>query len=497
MSSLMDIYRKHKKTDPLYNVSVGGNMLSTREIEIVKMINNHELISAIDISLQLDVSEKTVYRKVAQINEKVENTDKQQLIKSIRAKGFMINPEVSKIRLSKIISENTSKLEIEKQVMILLLQAAPSQLSIKDLFHKYFLSDAVQSRNIQTIERLLKRHQISLKRKKNYLWVNADENLIRMCLCSLYCNYHNYEDYQLVKLIESNLDKTIIEPYRSTINTYLNVMVSRYQNGTVNFVKNWKVSYITQLPREIEALIISSCEQIIEAIEKITGKQVCGDELIQIRKLIMSSRLNEQVLIVSSDFACQLTDDLLDEFFQDKLNLQEVNQAALRDSLIAHIAPMLYRIENEIKIENMLLEEIKVQFATSYNWLERTILKLSQTYHLPAISKQEIGYLVTYFELYLEKSKANKNAIIVCSSGIGTSSLLKIRIESKLNEIKVVAIVNAGQLSTYDFKANKIDVVISSVTLEQNKVSVPIVFVSPILNERDLKIIADSLREVK
>ena len=55
--------------------------------------------------------------------------------------------------------------------------------------------------------------------------------------------------------------------------------------------------------------------------------------------------------------------------------------------------------------------------------------KMAKKFGFSFVSEDEIGFLTLYFIRYLELHKSKIQAVIMCSSGIGISELLKMKIE--------------------------------------------------------------------
>lgn len=77
----------------------------------------------------------------------------------------------------------------------------------------------------------------------------------------------------------------------------------------------------------------------------------------------------------------------------------------------------------------------------------------------------EIGYLVTYFAIALDKLiQRSFNVLIVCSSGMGSAKMLASRVEQEIPEItvkKVTSIIDMERLDLTHF-----NLILSTVSLE-------------------------------
>ncbi|MDO1920809.1 hypothetical protein Q2378_27590, partial [Escherichia coli] len=60
-----------------------------------------------------------------------------------------------------------------------------------------------------------------------------------------------------------------------------------------------------------------------------------------------------------------------------------------------------------------------------------------------AVSEDEVGYLIVHFQAAMELQIARMSVLLVCSTGIGTSHLLKIRILRGFPDRMIVDVLSA------------------------------------------------------
>ena len=154
----------------------------------------------------------------------------------------------------------------------------------------------------------------------------------------------------------------------------------------------------------------------------------------------------------------------------------------LKISLMTHIVPLLQRIKYHVKLDNPLINEIKVQYSAMFSIITLAVEMIdNQTLH--NLSQDEIGFLTIHFQAAVERSMQQKNVIIVCPEGIGFSRLIAHRIERFISSIVIKDIVSLNQLQQIDLK--EIDFVISTVPIKE--CAKPVVLVSSFLSEMDIR----------
>lgn len=98
------------------------------------------------------------------------------------------------------------------------------------------------------------------------------------------------------------------------------------------------------------------------------------------------------------------------------------------------------------------------------------------------IPEDEIGYIVIYFIASMDSlSKHSISVLVVCSTGIGSSKMLRSRLEREFSEIDVKKIISLHKLHDEDLR--QYDLIISTVPIDmaENKY----LCVSPLLNAEE------------
>ncbi|MFH5186047.1 BglG family transcription antiterminator [Paenibacillus sp. TAB 01] len=136
---------------------------------------------------------------------------------------------------------------------------------------------------------------------------------------------------------------------------------------------------------------------------------------------------------------------------------------SLRDGLLNHIEPVLERIREGVSIRNPLLSQIQKNYELLFRWVRQAV---DETFRHLAIPDEEIGFLVMHFGAALERLKQlsrSVRAIIVCTSGIGSSKLLAVRLGKEMPQIEIIEHVSWYEASRIPKEAY--DLIISTVDL--------------------------------
>ncbi|MCM3133568.1 BglG family transcription antiterminator [Paenibacillus polysaccharolyticus] len=177
-----------------------------------------------------------------------------------------------------------------------------------------------------------------------------------------------------------------------------------------------------------------------------TEQQIHSSRLLPIDDLILMDRVHS------------LTDQMQQRtgyaFHEDRL---------LREGLIAHMVPVMERLEGHQMIRNPLLQQIRKDYDTLFEQVKRSVLHAWPGAEVP---DEEIGFLVMHFGASIERLRALKQeirAIVVCNSGIGSSRMLSSRLSKEFPEIQIIDSVSwyeAARMPTDEY-----DLVLSTVDL--------------------------------
>lgn len=177
-------------------------------------------------------------------------------------------------------------------------------------------------------------------------------------------------------------------------------------------------------------------------------------------------------------------------FCEDKLDISFQEDATLAQGLLTHIEPALFRIQKKMHIRNPLLEEIKERYRELFD-----VLRQAAAVVFPEISvpDEEIGYLVMHLGASMERMVqygGHYRALVVCSSGIGSSKILASRIKKELPYISHVQ--NASLFDIDKIPDSDYDLIISTVPLALDAQTYALV--SPLLTKEDIQSINQFLR---
>lgn len=241
---------------------------------------------------------------------------------------------------------------------------------------------------------------------------------------------------------------------------------------------------------ELAGLIVSSLEKEFDVvIPEIEHAYIClhmkGAKIQQV-EVDEKSRAE----IEESRELWETVNEMVDCYDNEIAYLLKQDEEFVIRGLIAHLKPTLVRLENGMKIENPLLEQIKKDYSTVFEQC-RAVAKVITRRYGYEVPEPEIGFLAIHFgaaQVRLEGRKTSRRKVdvgIVCASGIGISRLMSAKIARAFGDRVELSSYGMADLSPYVLRRN--DFFISTMPLKEDA---DIVYVSPLLASEDMEQIA-------
>ncbi|MCJ0595491.1 PRD domain-containing protein, partial [Enterococcus cecorum] len=205
-------------------------------------------------------------------------------------------------------------------------------------------------------------------------------------------------------------------------------------------------------------------------------------------RLITNNVLSDQESSVMK--IAQNISSLVIEHFDIKVEIQD-----LATEIYPHLKMMLYRIKQRINISNELLIDIKREYRELFDFLKNEVVESISD---GTVSDDEIGFLTLYFAKYMEQIPEKIKILVICSSGVGTSELLKVKIKQSIPEVEIVEALSVNQftksISLDRFK--DIDLIVSTIKMNETY-GIPCILVNAIFTESDKKALRKRLEELQ
>ncbi|RIP37110.1 PRD domain-containing protein [Staphylococcus gallinarum] len=168
------------------------------------------------------------------------------------------------------------------------------------------------------------------------------------------------------------------------------------------------------------------------------------------------------------------------------LGIDLMTDNKLLNGLVVHLRPAIHRLQFEMSHLNPLNDEIHKEYEQLIESIKRHIWGIEELFRI-SFTEDELSYITLHFASAIERiskrSSKTIKVILLCGSGIGTSQLLKSRLDHIYPELEIVDAYSVYEVNDTLLKHEGIDYIISTVPFEQT--TVPVVQVSPFLNKND------------
>ncbi|MDK2784574.1 MAG: hypothetical protein PWQ41_9 [Bacillota bacterium] len=132
------------------------------------------------------------------------------------------------------------------------------------------------------------------------------------------------------------------------------------------------------------------------------------------------------------------------------LGVELSSDTQLLDGLTIHLEPVQSRVKFGLPFRNPILDEIKQKLSFLF-FVAKQASKVFTEAWGNELPEEEIGYLALHLGAAMERLKlkyrSQPRALVVCSSGVGTSQLIASILESEIPEIQIVGFSSAFSLA--------------------------------------------------
>lgn len=504
--------------------------LSPRNRQILKMLYNADsLLTTKKIAEQMHISMRTIQYDLRNLEEWAQEN---QVELSVRPHvGICL---VNKEQVKSIIEEGkepepdavpTNEERVQTISMDLLEASQP--VRVVDLMTRLDVSKSTVLGDLDKVEEYFKSRQIRFERTKKGISVLEPEAVRRKEILELIYSsvnkrrmieYFFHSDYFLVSGKSRGMERYVAGLVRDldlmdlknrlcVIQEKLGIQLSDLAFAGMLMhlalcVKRLKAGYPVQFTQE-ESRGAESVERVetrreyqvmeytLRPLEDLYGVSIPESEMSYLTMHLATAQMTK-IDCVQDDACCGSLIRLLFEECQKEYGIDLSQDEELAGNLKVHLQPAILRMRYGVEVVNPILDIVKTRYPRSLITCRRAAGRFEEQWGME-ISDSEIGYLVTYIELGLNKHGFSERqnvyrVAVVCTMGIGTSKILTSRIETEFSNMIVVDQISAMNITGYDFSG--IDLVLSTVDISIS-LAKPVIVINPMLNREDIQKIAD------
>lgn len=406
------------------------------------------------------------------------------IIHKVSRKGFRLEI-VNEDALKRAMQTKDHSIQIIYDILHYFCLNNEEFVKLDNLANKFHISRSTLNRLMEDVKEISKNYNLSFVSKPHYgTQLRGDEIDKRRCLSEIYTkmNIKTKETLLIQKILYSTLKKHQYEITDISFNNlviHINILIMRLRTSSLELKPiSLKTTYHLQdkIAGELINKLSDAFEITIPIQEKnylilhLLGKQVIGE--------------NKEI----PDIVQALVEKIVDKIFETT-GLDFSNDVDFKIGLALHVKPLLYRMKYGLSHPNPLLNQVKSQLSEAYE-LALLAKKVLETNCSGKVSDDEVGYLAVHFSLGLSNMRNKSDEkdlklVLVCSTGRGTSQLLKYNLQKAYNltndQVRLASIFELDDLNIDEF-----NYILTTIDLPK-QYSVPVLKISPNMGVKDLK----------
>lgn len=481
-------------------------MINSKSNKILRFVCENNGGSTIkNIAKFLDLTERSVRYELDKIDKYLEEINLKKLRRIFGGEIYFDDYkkflELDKIENNELDSEErkeyltflcifNEKINLTKASTILDVSRSTIRNDIKEIKEE-LLNENLEFKISQQEGLILTGAELSIRKQqlkflfKNSNYIFYSNYNIKNKKESIMEDYINIIDIQTIKnfinYVQKLLDKIISDEAYNIIVLYILIAIIRIKQGKkIDKIENRKF-----LENTLEYDIIQKSKGILEAYNDITLDK---NELLQITDYLLGSHTyNFAMSYYYNWIEIDVLVKKLIKNFNKNIEIDISKDKILFEGLLNHIKPTIYRLKNNIKLENSILTEVLNSYSKLFEETKKALGDI-ENYLGMNFSDDEIAFLTIYFKSAIDRNnqrvKKIKKILIVCGHGYGTSSLL----EQQLKENYTINITKKipRYLLEKTLREEEVDLIVSTVEISK-ELSVPLVKVNSILTSEDIK----------
>lgn len=482
-----------------------------RKKEIIHLLlEAKKPMTTTEISTQFNVSSRTIRSDLTEIEAEISSHDL-QLVKKPRVGISIQGSSKQKDKLYLDLQDNHGAFEeiyskeSRRKYILTKLLLGKNRMYTEYFAQTFYTSKSTIEKDLIFLSEWLNQHNLKLERKSNQgLYVTGRESDIRNAFAIVISSMEDENDgtelmlkeqldfdiKKIQKSIQKWADEYNLELSDANIKNlafHITIMFSRISQNKILKETNVMVQQIDILKKR------KDIQALIKLLQQINKSKVPEGEVNYILLHLIGMTMDNNVILHDDTVLMELretAEEITDEFME---NIEHIvclglpNNLSLRESLVIHLLPTIYRLKYGLNLYNPLLNEIKEKYASAFAL--SSIINASFKRKLGLVAgEEEIAFIALHVSLALEKAKEKITIAVVCPMGRGISRFLLLKLEENFPQI------NFLNYSLKDISGKAIpyvDLVVSTVPIEIEK---PSITISAILSDEDIKIIKTMIR---
>jgi lichenan operon transcriptional antiterminator len=494
--------------------------------EVIRILSSaNKFVTSKELATKLGVTSRTIREDIKIINYNINEYGAEILSK--KSKGYKI-PIASQEKLKTLLDKvNTERLTLavnsvtpEDRVRFITkkLLYSNKSISIESLLDELYVSDSTIKNDLKKVKEILNQYNIKVVKDNQGIQAKGNEINKRFCISDYFIYSEEIDNSLIIKLVNSlgyyfsdedinkikeimlhELAENDIEVTDNTLNKvaiHIIIAIGRIKCGQpISSISN-----IESLKNESEYQIAL---KINKSIEKLYSIKIPDREIAYTTLHLVGNRLGQKGETSLSDLKLFLGEDILhlsmDIVKQTGIRLKGLNISDDKEliySLGLHLKQLVTRLTFNMNIRNPMVDEIKIKYPLAFETgvIAAHCVEKETGFQ---VNENEIGFLALHFGAAIErqriKSISKKKIALVCASGMATSELLLTKLSHLLdNTYNLIGAYAVHQLD--ELLKQHPDFVLTTVQIDRD-LDIPVVHVPSILDDKDVSVIQNSLKE--
>lgn len=474
-------------------------MLTSKSVELLKfLLSRREKVLLKELAEHFELSERSIRYEAEKI---IEETEKEKF-------KFYLNKGECWIEnydfLEKFLENNTGYVPSpkERELYIFLKICFERVINQTIISDELEISKSTIKTHLCDIRKTLEIYNLELELlPKKGLIVNGEEEQLRQCalkavylskkqksrfLDDVISGYLKNIDEEGLKLFinycQKLMDKIISDEAYEIILRYLTMVVYFNRKGYV--IKSIKNENFLKGTKEYES--VQKSKALLEGYYEL---ELSEAEYLKITDYFLGSHTYN---ISYSYYENWVEIEIIVRNFIEKVNkeldVDVSNDETLILGLVNHIKPTIYRIKNGIELENTIYEEVVESYPKLFSLVKSSVGELEKFIN-NKFTNDEIAFITIHFKAAIDRNAKKKRektkVLIVCGSGYGSSRLLAQQVKD-IYRVEIVDTIPRYLLEKVN-KRKDIDVILTTVPIENFKTDRQIIKVSPLLTKEDMQ----------
>lgn len=493
--------------------------ISSRQRSIIEILMQEQTGATIGfIAEHIGVSPRTIHRELEPVDELLAEYG-MKLVRKAGAGVEIVGSEEQKQSLqTSVLHQTTTEFTAQERKVIILcsLLEASEPVKLISLAIDLKVTTATISHDLDDLEVMLARYELSLLRKRGYgVELLGTESSKRRVISRLISEH--MDDHEMIGVIKENIQNKALRNIDSISERLLGLIDREKLIKVENALNNLEDDLSYHLADSAYIGLVTHLALAVERVEK--GENIHFDEktlseLINTSEYQAAQRIMERLQLIfqmeipaaevgyitmhlrgaklrhSQDDSfwpenteLMATTYRLIQLCEESLGVPLREDSSLFHGLLTHLEPALYRLKRKMEIRNPILDQIKSNYQDLFLVVKDAVEALFPQFDVP---DEEVGYLVMHLGAALERTRQEQQryrALVVCSSGIGSSKILATRIKKEIPEI--VSLQNLSMFDLGDIPESEYDLIISTIPLPLSPMDY--VVVSPLLPQDDIQ----------